>query len=95
VKKNYIDMYKMAYEERYSGIVRRLKDTIRGLTMKLIGLFLLIAGSVGAAVAFALRTYKPSQFLNDKGKVIEWRVGLTAAAAGLLVAGGAYFGGLI
>lgn len=85
----------MPYEERYSGIVQRLKDTLKNLTLKLLGMYFLVALVVGGVTAWALYTYTPKAFENDKGKPVVWMVGLTSALVGLAAGAGAWWGGLI
>ncbi len=85
----------MAEGKQYGGIVRRLKDTLRQLTMKLLALFLFVGAAVGLAVFYALKHYSPKFVLNDKGKPVIWKMGLIAGIAGLVAGGGAYFAGMI
>lgn len=83
----------MGYEDK---IVKRLKDTLHRFTLKLIGLFLLIAVVVGGLAGYILYENPLSGIKDpntDKGTV--WKVSLIGSAVGLLSGFLAYYANLI
>lgn len=84
------------HEDKYSNIYKRLQSTLQRVTLKLIALFLLVAGAVGGTVGYLLYEHPTAGIKDpktDKGCV--WKVALIGAAVGLAAGFGAYYANLI
>lgn len=82
--------------EKYNHIVRRLRDTLRGVTLKLMGMFLGVALLVGGVVGYLLYRYPPHFIMNEKTeRGTIWKVALAGALVGFPAAYLAYRSHLI
>jgi len=86
----------MPYEDKYGNIVKRLRSTLQTVTLKLLGLFLLVAGVVGGALGWALYEYPPAGIKDPKtNKGSVWKVSLIGSVVGLAAGFLAYYAKLI
>lgn len=86
----------MMHEDKYGNIYKRLQSTLQAVTMKLIALFLLVAGVVGGLLGYALYNYPPAGIKDPKtDKGVVWKVSLIGVSAGVAAGFLAYYANLI
>lgn len=82
----------MPYEKKYEDVVKRLRATLQSVTLRLISLFLLVAGIVGGLVGYVLYEHPPKFLKDDKsGKGTVWKVSMIGAVVGLAAGFAAYY----